>query len=151
VAEDQADDVLRQIDKFDKVGREGVSALLTAGRKDESGAFIDGVGLSETQAAPILAFMSAKGDDNAATSENLRAAVGNSEIGTEGVDELTQIAAMLKAMGVDEDRVVIDPSVVRGLGYYTGPVFEAELTFEILDDKGRKRQFGSVAGGGRYD
>ena len=47
--------------------------------------------------------------------------------------------------------MVIDPSVVRGLGYYTGPVFEAELTFEILDDKGRPRQFGSVAGGGRYD
>jgi histidyl-tRNA synthetase len=46
---------------------------------------------------------------------------------------------------------VIDPSVVRGLGYYTGPVFEAELTFEIRDDKGRPRQFGSVAGGGRYD
>ncbi|RJE84845.1 histidine--tRNA ligase [Paracoccus onubensis] len=151
VAEDQSDDVLRQIDKFDKVGRDGVSALLTSGRKDESGAFIDGVGLSETQAAPILAFMTAKGDDNAATTENLRVAVGNSEIGTEGVDELTQIAAMLKVMGIDEDRVVIDPSVVRGLGYYTGPVFEAELTFEILDDKGRKRQFGSVAGGGRYD
>ncbi len=46
---------------------------------------------------------------------------------------------------------MIDPSVVRGLGYYTGPVFEAELTFEILDEKGRPRQFGSVAGGGRYD
>ena len=58
---------------------------------------------------------------------------------------------MLAAMGVGEDRAVIDPSIVRGLGYYTGPVFEAELTFEILDDKGRKRQFGSVAGGGRYD
>lgn len=58
---------------------------------------------------------------------------------------------MLAAMGVAEDRAVIDPSIVRGLGYYTGPVFEAELTFEILDEKGRKRQFGSVAGGGRYD
>ncbi len=46
---------------------------------------------------------------------------------------------------------VIDPSVVRGLGYYTGPVFEAELTFEIKDEKGRTRNFGSVAGGGRYD
>ena len=40
---------------------------------------------------------------------------------------------------------------MRGLGYYTGPVFEAELTFEISDEKGRKRNFGSVAGGGRYD
>ncbi len=58
---------------------------------------------------------------------------------------------MLAAQGYGPDRIVIDPSVVRGLGYYTGPVFEAELTFEILDDKGRPRQFGSVAGGGRYD
>ncbi len=151
VREDQADDVLRQIDKFDKVGRDGVLALLTTGRKDDSGAMIDGVGLTEAQAAPVLAFLTSKGGDNAETLTNLRAAVGASEIGAEGVDELAQIADMLTAMGVGEDRAVIDPSIVRGLGYYTGPVFEAELTFEILDDKGRKRQFGSVAGGGRYD
>ena len=151
VREDQAEDVLRQIDKFDKVGREGVLALLTTGRLDESGARIDGVGLTETQAGPVLAFLEAKGADNAATLDNLAGAVGASAIGAEGVDELRQIAAMLAAMGVAEDRAVIDPSVVRGLGYYTGPVFEAELTFEILDEKGRKRQFGSVAGGGRYD
>lgn len=151
VREDQAEDVLRQIDKFDKVGREGVLALLTTGRLDESGARIDGVGLSEGQAAPVLAFLEAKGPDNAATLDNLAGAVGASAIGAEGVDELRQIAAMLAAMGVAEDRAVIDPSVVRGLGYYTGPVFEAELTFEILDEKGRRRQFGSVAGGGRYD
>ncbi|KJZ32887.1 histidine--tRNA ligase [Paracoccus sp. S4493] len=151
VREDQAEDVLRQIDKFDKVGREGVLALLTTGRLDDSGARIDGVGLSEAQAGPVLAFLEAKGADNAATLDNLSAAVGGSAIGAEGVDELRQIATMLAAMGVAEDRAVIDPAVVRGLGYYTGPVFEAELTFEILDEKGRKRQFGSVAGGGRYD
>lgn len=151
VREDQAEDVLRQIDKFDKVGREGVLALLTTGRLDDSGARIDGVGLSEAQAGPVLAFLEAKGADNVATLDNLSAAVGGSAIGAEGVDELRQIAAMLAAMGVAEDRAVIDPAVVRGLGYYTGPVFEAELTFEILDEKGRKRQFGSVAGGGRYD
>ncbi|MDR9486384.1 MAG: ATP phosphoribosyltransferase regulatory subunit, partial [Sediminimonas sp.] len=69
----------------------------------------------------------------------------------EGVAELEQIAGLLSAQGYGPDRIVIDPSVVRGLGYYTGPVYEAELTFDILDDKGRKRQFGSVAGGGRYD
>ncbi|MCV2446951.1 histidine--tRNA ligase [Paracoccus sp. DMF] len=146
-----ADDVLRTIDKFDKVGEEGVRQLLTSGRKDESGAFIDGVGLSPEQAGPVLAFLTSKGADNAATLANLRAAVGASAVGAEGVEELAQIADMLAAMGVGEDRAVIDPSIVRGLGYYTGPVFEAELTFEILDDKGRKRQFGSVAGGGRYD
>ncbi|MDO5648523.1 histidine--tRNA ligase [Paracoccus sp. (in: a-proteobacteria)] len=151
VAPEQADDVLRSIDKFDKVGESGVLALLTTGRKDDSGAFIDGIGLSDTQAAPVLAFLTSKGADNAATLANLRAAIGTSDTGAEGVDELAQIADMLAAMGVGTDRVVIDPSVVRGLGYYTGPVFEAELTFEILDEKGRKRQFGSVAGGGRYD
>ncbi|WP_299905375.1 histidine--tRNA ligase [uncultured Paracoccus sp.] len=151
VGETQAEDVLRQIDKFDKVGEAGVRQLLTTGRKDESGAEIEGVGLSDAQAAPVLAFLTSKGADNAATLENLRKAVSASAIGAEGVDELAQIADMLAAMGKGEDRIVIDPSIVRGLGYYTGPVFEAELTFEILDEKGRKRQFGSVAGGGRYD
>jgi histidyl-tRNA synthetase len=77
--------------------------------------------------------------------------VSDSGVGAEGVAELEQIAALLAAQGYGPDRIVIDPSVVRGLGYYTGPVYEAELTFEIFDEKGRKRQFGSVAGGGRYD
>ena len=81
----------------------------------------------------------------------LSAIVSESEVGCEGIQELESIAALLAAQGYGPDRIVIDPSVVRGLGYYTGPVFEAELTFEILDEKGRKRQFGSVAGGGRYD
>ena len=146
-----AADVLRTIDKFDKVGESGVRELLTTGRKDASGADIDGVGLDPAQAEPVIAFLTSKGASNAATLDNLRAAVGGSAVGAEGVDELAQIAALLDAGGMGADRVVIDPSVVRGLGYYTGPVFEAELTFEILDDKGRKRQFGSVAGGGRYD
>ena len=74
-----------------------------------------------------------------------------SVVGDEGVQELVQVADLLAAQGYYSDRIIIDPSVVRGLGYYTGPVFEAELTFEILDEKGRPRQFGSVAGGGRYD
>ena len=67
------------------------------------------------------------------------------------LNQLETMAELLAAQGYAADRIDIDPSVVRGLGYYTGPVFEAELTFEILDEKGRKRQFGSVAGGGRYD
>lgn len=146
-----ADDVLRTIDKFDKIGVDGVRQLLTQGRKDDSGAFIDGVGLTPEQAGPVLAFLTSKGAENAQTLDNLRAAVGASATGAEGVEELRQISDMLAAMGVGADRAVIDPSIVRGLGYYTGPVFEAELTFEILDEKGRKRQFGSVAGGGRYD
>ena len=83
--------------------------------------------------------------------EHLNELVGTSETGLTGVRELREIAALLKAQGYNADRIRIDPSVVRGLGYYTGPVYEAELTFEITDDKGRPRQFGSVAGGGRYD
>jgi len=144
-------DVLRTIDKFDKVGETGVRELLGKGRLDASGAYIDGVGLAKEQADPVVAFLTSKAGNAAGTLANLRASVGTSVIGAEGVAELEQIATLLEAQGYGPDRIVIDPSVVRGLGYYTGPVFEAELTFEILDDKGRKRQFGSVAGGGRYD
>ncbi|WP_170357102.1 histidine--tRNA ligase [Ruegeria arenilitoris] len=145
------DDVLRTIDKFDKVGEQGVRELLTKGRLDASGAFIDGVGLSDDQAEPVIAFLTSKADDAAGTLANLRAAVGDSKIGAQGISELEQIGELLAAGGYGADRIQIDPSVVRGLGYYTGPVYEAELTFEIFDEKGRKRQFGSVSGGGRYD
>ena len=149
--EDQRADVLRTIDKFDKVGESGVRALLGKGRLDASGAYIDGVGLSDDQAEPVLAFLTSKGATAADTLANLRAAIGASKTGEEGVAELETIATLLDAQGYGPDRIDIDPSVVRGLGYYTGPVFEAELTFEITDEKGRKQQFGSVAGGGRYD
>lgn len=88
---------------------------------------------------------------NFASIRVLEETVAGSPTGIEGVAELEQIASLLAAQGYGPDRIIIDPSVVRGLGYYTGPVFEAELTFEILDEKGRPRQFGSVAGGGRYD
>lgn len=143
--------VLRVIDKFDKVGAEGVAELLSAGRLDASGAYIDGVGLSKEQAAPVLAFLTAKGDTNEKTLLNLREVVGNSTTGSEGISELDMMAELLTVGNYSSTRVQLDPSVVRGLEYYTGPVFEAELTFEIHDKKGRKRQFGSVAGGGRYD
>ncbi len=145
------DNVLRTIDKFDKVGEAGVRELLTKGRLDASGAFIDGVGLSDDQAEPVIAFLTSKAADTAGTLANLRSAVGDSKIGADGITELEQIGALLDAGGYGSDRIEIDPSVVRGLGYYTGPVYEAELTFEIFDEKGRKRQFGSVSGGGRYD
>jgi len=147
----QRDDVLRTIDKFDKVGAAGVRELLGKGRLDASGAYINGVGLSDDQAAPVLAFLTSRGDTATKTLSNLRDAVGTSAIGAEGVGELETMAELLDAGGYGADRIILDPSVVRGLGYYTGPVFEAELTFEIFDEKGRKRQFGSVSGGGRYD
>ena len=143
--------VMRAIDKLDRLGEDGVRALLGKGRKDESGDFTDGAGLSSEQAETVMGFMAAKRADGAATVARLRELAGGSEVGLEGVQELETIAELLNAQGYGPDRIEIDPSVVRGLGYYTGPVFEAELTFEILDEKGRPRQFGSVAGGGRYD
>ncbi|MDZ4312326.1 MAG: histidine--tRNA ligase [Cypionkella sp.] len=160
--------VLRAIDKLDRLGLEGVRALLGAGRKDESGDFTKGAGLSEHAVEKIMSFLygnqEAMGDINefefvttGKVSQNLNAIkylrdlVGSSQTGLEGVAELELIVTYLESQGYGSDRIVIDPSVVRGLGYYTGPVYEAELTFEILDEKGRKRSFGSVAGGGRYD
>ena len=140
--------VMRAIDKLDRLGEDGVRALLGAGRRDESGDFTAGAGLGDEQAEVILAFMAARGGDGAATCARLRELVGGSRVGLDGVQELEAIAELLAARGAAG---VIDPSVVRGLGYYTGPVFEAELTFEVVGDDGRPRQFGSVAGGGRYD
>jgi histidyl-tRNA synthetase len=143
--------VLRAIDKIDRLGEDGVRALLGAGRKDESGDFTNGAGLSAEQAEVIMGFTSARRDTGAATVARLRDLVGASAIGAEGVTELETIEALLLAQGYGPDRIQLDPGVVRGLGYYTGPVFEAELTFQITDEKGRPRNFGSVAGGGRYD
>ena len=75
----------------------------------------------------------------------------DSKIGQEGRDELDAISKLVTASGYGPDRIVIDPSVVRGLEYYTGPVYEVELTLETKDEKGRPVRFGSVGGGGRYD
>ena len=144
--------VLRAIDKLDKFGEPGVRALLGAGRKDESGDFTKGAGLTDGQANTIMLITDSPLSWTAADKLlNLKNVLSDFPVGREGVDELAEIAALLESQGYGPDRIIIDPSVVRGLGYYTGPVFEAELTFEILDEKGRKRQFGSVAGGGRYD
>jgi len=98
----------------------------------------------------VLAFAAAQGKTGADTIENLRQVVSGSARGEEGVGELAEIATLVEASGYG-DRVVIDPSVVRGLEYYTGPVYEAELTFQVQDEDGRPVRFGSVGGGGRYD
>ena len=177
--------VLRAIDKLDRLGLEGVRALLGEGRKDESGDFTKGAGLDGAQMQPVLDFLAigmrvsgadvapggtagqpptspregataptqvgVRPRDNASTLDDLSDLVGENATGQQGVAELREIADLLAAQGYGPDRIVIDPSVVRGLGYYTGPVFEAELTFEVTDEKGRPRNFGSVAGGGRYD
>ena len=145
------DAILRTVDKFDKVGESGIRQLLGKGRLDASGAYIDGVGLSDTEADVVIAFLTSKGSNIETTLSNLKNLIGSSDIGLEGVNELETMAELFEAGGYGSSKISIDPSVVRGLGYYTGPVYEAELTFEIFDEKGRKRQFGSVSGGGRYD
>ncbi|ABV94688.1 histidyl-tRNA synthetase [Dinoroseobacter shibae DFL 12 = DSM 16493] len=142
---------IRAVDKFDRLGSDGVKALLGKGREDESGAFVEGANLAEWQIDRILGFATAKQSTELETLDRLTELVGNSDEGLQGVEELKHISDLLSAQGFGPDRIVIDPSVVRGLGYYTGPVFEAELTFEVQNDKGQTVQFGSVAGGGRYD
>ena len=142
--------VLRAIDKLDRLGEDGVRALLGEGRKDESGDFTKGAGLSGEQSEIVMGFVSARRETAAATCARLRELVGASSTGADGVNELEIIGALTEAQGYGA-RLLVDPSVVRGLGYYTGPVYEAELTFEITDEDGNRRQFGSVAGGGRYD
>ncbi|MEM1235086.1 MAG: histidine--tRNA ligase [Pseudomonadota bacterium] len=198
--------VLRAIDKLDRLGSKGVRALLGEGRKDESGDFTKGAGLSELQIGRIMGFVNAHADVanklaqeashaldegdrersdrlhnarysadgafadrggrlryseyrhiwNARMLDHLDALIRSdlenpSSIGWEGVNELRQIHELIQSAGYSDCRFLIDPSVVRGLGYYTGPVYEAELTFEVQNDKGQTVQFGSVAGGGRYD
>ena len=145
------DEILRTIDKFNRIGLTGVYELLTEGRLDESGTYIKGVGLSDDQASRVINFLSVSASESDGIIDALRAIVGKSEIGLNGVTELEQITHLLAAQHYTSDQIQIDPTVVRGLGYYTGAVYEAELTFEITDDKGCHRQFGSVAGGGRYD
>ena len=173
--------VLRAIDKLDKFGPEGVRLLLGEGRKDESGDFTRGAGLSEEQADRIILLTGQVGfrestpelvgasqrrsepapagdlpgeqtwpsDDM--TLSFARDAVSGSAKGAEGVDELQQIAKLLRDSDYGPGRIRIDPSVVRGLEYYTGPVYEVELTFPVTNEDGQVVRFGSVAGGGRYD
>ncbi|WP_119254419.1 histidine--tRNA ligase [Shinella zoogloeoides] len=141
--------VLRAIDKLDKFGPEGVRLLLGAGRKDESGDFTKGAGLDAGQIEKVLFFVGIK--DYAESAADLARLVEGTTKGAEGVDELNQIGHLVTSAGYGPDRIKIDPSVVRGLEYYTGPVFEAELQFAVTNEKGEKVVFGSVGGGGRYD
>jgi len=133
--------VLRAIDKQDRLGIEGVRALLGKGRKDESGDYTQGAQLGAKQITLIVEMLEPKAGDFGA------AAAG---IGGEGLNEIADIASLVDSAGY-ADRIRVDPSVVRGLEYYTGPVFEAELTAPITDDKGQPIRLGSVVSGGRYD
>jgi histidyl-tRNA synthetase len=144
--------VLRAIDKLDRLGIVGVRELLGKGRTDESGDFTKGADLRDEQVQRIVDLLSVNESLRSEVCDRFESLVRGSSVGEEGVAELREIDRFLSAVGYAEDRVVFDPTVVRGLAYYTGPVFEAALTFETTDDEtGQKRQFGSVAGGGRYD
>ena len=171
--------VLRAIDKRDRLGADGVRLLLGPGRKDESGDYTKGAGLSDVQIEQVMQITAGVthgepisqapvGSDlsdmdrrtiggvdhyfhNKLTIEALYGAVGDNELAREGVRELSEIAQLAESAGYGTKRVLVDTSVVRGLEYYTGPVYEVELTFETVNEKGEKARFGSVAGGGRYD
>ena len=143
--------VLRAMDKLDRLGIDGVARLLGAGRKDESGDFTKGAGLPAKDIDRVLGFLHAQGGDRAAVCAAMMEKVRGSAVAEQGASELLEIDAALSAAGFGLDRVRFDPAIVRGLGYYTGPVFEAELNFEIKGDDGRPIRYGSVGGGGRYD
>ncbi|HKH80217.1 MAG TPA: histidine--tRNA ligase [Methylovirgula sp.] len=161
--------VLRAIDKFDRLGPHGVILLLGRGRKDESGDFTKGADLDPSQIDSIMRFLgfaahaihgyvpewpTFTGSSSDMNEERLKWLEEKVELGTvgkEGVAELREIARLACAAGYDETRIRVDRTVVRGLEYYTGPVFEADLTFVIRGDDGNAVRFGSVGGGGRYD
>ncbi|WP_445217807.1 histidine--tRNA ligase [Bradyrhizobium sp. Pa8] len=146
--------VLRAIDKLDKFSADEVRKLLGPGRWDGGeegkGDFTKGANLSPAEADVVLAITKPRDDwkEAIAAAETYLA---KSEIGQAGVSELEEIAKLVTASGYGADRIKIDPSVVRGLEYYTGPVYEVELLLETKDEKGRPVRFGSVGGGGRYD
>ncbi|HEU5016800.1 MAG TPA: histidine--tRNA ligase, partial [Pseudolabrys sp.] len=150
--------VLRAIDKLDRLGPEGVKLLLGPGRKDESGDFTKGAGLDERQTVQVLEAIASGTVGDIGGSAGVMALAdatdGEFPLGESlrlrGISELSEIQKLVRSAGYDSERIRIDPSVVRGLEYYTGPVYEVELT-EIPDDKGRPVRFGSVGGGGRYD
>ncbi|MBX9711085.1 MAG: histidine--tRNA ligase [Xanthobacteraceae bacterium] len=171
--------VLRAIDKLDRLGAEGVKLLLGEGRKDESGDFTKGAGLDlnaidrtitmfgiSSMAADALATHPALQADEAKKSysktsgEDAKAEgvfggiyelIKKSPLGLEGLTELRSIWELVRTSSYNDGRILVDPSVVRGLEYYTGPVYEVELLLDTNDEKGRPVRFGSVGGGGRYD
>jgi histidyl-tRNA synthetase len=143
--------VLRAIDKLDRLGTDGVSQLLGAGRKDESGDFTKGANLSANAIARVIAFTQAGTSDRQSVCNELERLVGESTQGHEGVKELRDIESILSGNGYAAARIAFDPSIVRGLAYYTGPVVEAELTFPVTNEDGQTVRFGAVASGGRYD
>jgi len=152
----------RAMDKLDRLGIEEVRKLLGPGRKDESGDVTKGAGLGEKQINAVVAVLEAK------EFRDLRPILDQITVETGGVPDshgglahlpyedalnemLEQMEPLIRAAGYGPDRICFDPSVVRGLEYYTGPVFEADFTVPITDERGQQIRLGSVVSGGRYD
>ncbi|HEY2068433.1 MAG TPA: histidine--tRNA ligase [Rhizomicrobium sp.] len=145
--------ILRALDKRDRLGEGGVRKLLGEGRKDESGDFTTGANLDVRQIEHLLRFS----DPNISAAE--LTALG-SDITTDAqtrvewnfaISNILEITSCFPETGAYHESILMDTSVIRGLDYYTGPVFEAQLTFPIKNESGEEIVFGSVAGGGRYD
>ena len=143
--------VLRAVDKLDKFGPGGVALLLGRGRKDESGDFTAGAGLEPASIDRVLSFVGTGAAGAGRTLAAIAPLVEASEAGRTGIAELAEMERLLAAAGYGDDCALVDASIVRGLEYYTGPVFEGELAFEIKNEHGETVRFGSVASGGRYD
>jgi histidyl-tRNA synthetase len=162
--------VFRAFDKLDKFKIEGVRQLLGKGRPDESGDFTKGAGLHELQIGKLERFIDyAKfcsqelyREAFAAPNQEAKSLVyakirknlsypGDNYLLETGISEIENMHRLFSEAGYDSDRIIIDPSVVRGLEYYTGPVFECELLMDTKDEDGNTVRFGSVGGGGRYD
>jgi histidyl-tRNA synthetase len=135
--------VLRVVDKLLKVGLENVRKELGPGRVDESGDPIKGVGLAAAVIDKTLLFISTKRDQRESTLEALASLLPRSETTATALGEGAELNAALASLGVSQAEALLDASLMRGLDYYTGPVFEAVLP--------SAPQFGSVMGGGRYD
>ncbi|CAN1487712.1 HisS Histidyl-tRNA synthetase [Rhabdaerophilaceae bacterium] len=149
--------VLRAIDKADKFEWREIEKLLGPGRMDESGDFTKGAGLDAAGIQAIHCYLNATVKSSGA-SISIRMATPAIEAGfakyssyRDGIAEVQELIANCQAAGYATDRIRPDFSVIRGLEYYTGPVFEAELLFDTTDEDGKPIRFGSVGGGGRYD
>jgi histidyl-tRNA synthetase len=150
--------VFRAMDKLDRLGVDSVISLLGKGRKDESGDFTPGAGLSNTQIDDLInttgwrtGNSGSVGATSGITLMNFEDQLKGNVLGMEGIAELSAMRAIFEATGYGEDQIRIEPSIIRGLEYYTGPVFECELLMDTKDEDGKPVRFGSVGGGGRYD
>ncbi len=145
--------ILRIMDKLEKIGWDAMRLELGKGRVEKSGAEIAGLHLDETLIDSIFQFL--KGFTGIRLRKDilkkLQAAGIDNPMAQEGIEELKKIDEVLSALDFDESRVVFEPGLVRGMAYYTGPVFEVESLQNYVDEKGKERRVGSICGGGRYD